>query len=110
MFLEYGAQRPNQSFGAPGDRRAVDAAWVSLFTRRLSRLLDIRARATGQTSPWVVRLLDLAILSTYRDLQALGCEEVARSLLRGNRSDPSDSERDSAMEDQGPSSTASQPS
>ncbi len=110
MFLEYGARRPEPSADAPGDRRAIDEAWVSLFTQRLSRLLEIRARATDQTSPCVVRLLDLAILSTYRDLQALGCEEVAKSLLRGNRSDPSDLERDSAMEDQGPSSTSSEPS
>ncbi len=106
MFLEYGAQRPERSADAPGNRRAIDAAWISLFTRRLSRLLDMRAGATPQTNPQVVRLLDLAILSTYRDLQALGCEEVARSLLRGEWRDASGSGSDSDLEDWGLRSTS----
>ncbi len=106
MFLEYGAQRPEPSADAPGNRKAIDEAWVSLFTRRLTRLLEIRARATGQTTPWVVRLLDLAILSTYRDLQALGCDEAARSLLRGEGSDTGDSGTSGG----GPDSSSSQPS
>ncbi len=88
MFLEYGAQRPGPSADALSDQGAIKEPWVSLFTRRLSRLLEMRARATGQTSLQVVRLLDLAILSTYRDLQALGREKVAKSLLRGEWSDP----------------------
>jgi hypothetical protein len=46
MFLEYGAQRPDPSADARGDRRAIDEAWVTLFTGRLSRLLEIRARVT----------------------------------------------------------------
>ncbi len=92
MFLEYGAQRPDPGVDVPGDRGASDEAWVSMFTRRLTRLLEIRARVTDQTTPWVVRLLDLAILSTYRDLQALGREDAAKSLLRGNRSDPDTSD------------------
>ncbi len=106
MFLEYGAQRPEPSAGAPGNRRAIDEEWVTFFTRRLGRLLEIRGRVTEQTTAWVVRLLDLAILSTYRDLQALGREEAAKTLLRGEGSDTGDS----ATSGSGPNSTGSQPS
>ncbi len=82
MHLGFGEQRPDASFDASGEREVTDDVWVTLFTQRLTRLLVVRARATRLTSPWVVRLLDLAILSTYRDLQALGCEDLARALLR----------------------------
>ncbi len=84
MNLEFGIRRLDPGLEASRQRGATHDAWVTLFTRRLTRLLQARARATRLTSPWVVHLLDLAIVSTYRDLQALGCAELAKALLRSS--------------------------
>ncbi len=84
MELYFAAQPPDSTSDLTWRRKPVDDPRVAFFMRRLARLLKLRALTNGCSDPVDARLLDYAIYSTYRDLQALGCEEQARALLRDN--------------------------
>lgn len=71
-----------------GSAHSSRQGWADNFaltlTRRLRRLLDLRARHVDGLNARGVRLLDQAIYSTYCDLRTAGCEKQAQRLLRGD--------------------------
>ncbi len=82
MAIYFAAQPPDSRSDASDSLRPVNDPRITFFLRRLARLVRLRALATKLSDPRQVRLLDHAIYSTDRDLQALGCEDQARALLR----------------------------